>query len=169
MPQRESLFDDSDEDFDDVTSDQEEPLDLASRDRRLVTQPYDLSLSTLVDDIKKERLLLNIEYQRQYVWDKAKASRLIESFLLNIPVPVCYFAENEDGAYEVIDGLQRITTVCEFLNDGFPLKGIPVLSELEGKTFSELGLREQRRLSGPHYSMHCDHRGFGSRHQVRRI
>jgi len=149
MPQDESLFDDElDDGIDDVTREQEEPLNLSSRDRRLVTQPYDLSLSTLVDDVKKERLLLKIEYQRQYVWDRAKASRLIESFLLNIPVPVCYFAENEDGAYEVIDGLQRITAICDFFNDGFPLKGIPVLSELDGKVFSELDLRDQRRLAG---------------------
>ncbi|MEU0275354.1 DUF262 domain-containing protein [Streptomyces sp. NPDC006307] len=146
MTEEQTLFDD--ESSEDVTKDQEEPLYLANRERRLVTQPYDLSLSTLVDDIKKDRLLLNIEYQRQYVWDRAKASRLIESLLLNIPVPVCYFAENEDGAYEVIDGLQRITTISNYLEGKFELKGIPVLSELEGKFFSELSQRDQRRLSG---------------------
>ncbi|MFG2182691.1 DUF262 domain-containing protein [Streptomyces abikoensis] len=140
------MFDD--EPSEDVTQDQEEPLNLENRERRLVTQPYDLSLSTLVDDIKRDRLLLNIEYQRQYVWDRAKASRLIESLLLNIPVPVCYFAENEDGAYEVIDGLQRITTISDYLEGKFELKGIPVLSELEGKFFSDLSQRDQRRLSG---------------------
>ncbi|MFF2144449.1 DUF262 domain-containing protein [Kitasatospora sp. NPDC058190] len=149
MTQSETLFDDeSGEESEDTTSEQREPLNLADRERRLVTQPYDLSLSTLVDDIKKDRLLLSIEYQRQYVWDNAKASRLIESLLLNIPVPVCYFAENEEGAYEVIDGLQRITTISNYLENGFALKGIPVLSELEGKTFSELSMRDQRRLSG---------------------
>ncbi|MBB6346797.1 hypothetical protein FHU36_003306 [Nonomuraea muscovyensis] len=146
MAEENTLFDD--ESSEEVTQDQEEPLNLEHRERRLVTQPYDLSLSTLVDDIKKERLLLNIEYQRQYVWDRAKASRLIESLLLNIPVPVCYFAENEDGAYEVIDGLQRITTISDYLEGKFELKGIPVLSELEGKFFSDLTLRDQRRLSG---------------------
>ncbi|SDM31641.1 DUF262 domain-containing protein [Allokutzneria albata] len=140
------LFDD--QGSEEVTSEQEEPLNLENRERRLVTQPYDLSLGTLVDDIKKDRLLLNIEYQRQYVWDRAKASRLIESLLLNIPVPVCYFAENEEGAYEVIDGLQRITTISDYLEGKFELKGIPVLSELEGKFFSDLSQRDQRRLSG---------------------
>ncbi|MFE2479816.1 DUF262 domain-containing protein [Streptomyces sp. NPDC059389] len=142
----EGLFDE--ETLEDLTKDQEEPLSLGNRERRLVTQPYDLSLSTLVDDIKKDRLLLNIEYQRQYVWDRAKASRLIESLLLNIPVPVCYFAENEDGAYEVIDGLQRITTISNYLEGKFELKGIPVLSELEGSFFADLSQRDQRRLSG---------------------
>lgn len=146
MTEEQTLFDD--EAPDDVTKDQEEPLNLQHRERRLVTQPYDLSVGTLVDDIKRGHLLLNIEYQRQYVWDRAKASRLIESLLLNIPVPVCYFAENEDGAYEVIDGLQRITTISQYLEGDFELKGIPVLSELEGKFFSDLSQRDQRRLSG---------------------
>ncbi|MEG8281134.1 DUF262 domain-containing protein [Streptomyces sp. AHA2] len=146
MTEDQTLFDDDVEE--DVTVDQREPLNLGNRERRLVTQPYDLSVGTLVDDIKKDRLLLNIEYQRQYVWDRAKASRLIESLLLNIPVPVCYFAENEDGAYEVIDGLQRITTISNYLEGKFELKGIPVLSELEGKFFSDLTVRDQRRLSG---------------------
>ncbi|MFJ7136984.1 DUF262 domain-containing protein [Streptomyces fungicidicus] len=144
----EDVIHDQEDPSEDVTHEQEEPLNFDRRERRLVTQPYDLSLSTLVDDIKKGRLLLNIEYQRQYVWDRAKASRLIESLLLNIPVPVCYFAENEDGAYEVIDGLQRITTISNYLEGKFELKGIPVLSELEGSYFSDLSQRDQRRLSG---------------------
>ena len=53
-------------------------------------------------------LLIEVPYQREYVWDDSKASRLIESLLLNVPIPVCYFAENEDGSWEVIDGLQRV-------------------------------------------------------------
>ncbi|MFF1963365.1 DUF262 domain-containing protein [Streptomyces sp. NPDC058232] len=138
------LFDD---DEGDVTSEQADPLVVPLEERRLVTQPYDLSLATLVDDIQRERLLLSIEYQRKYVWDRSKGSRLIESFLLNIPVPVCYFAENEDGSYEVIDGLQRIQTIKDFLDDEFALRGVSVVSEFEGLRYSELPLREQRRLS----------------------
>lgn len=142
--QEETLFgeDIDDEDVDD----QLDPLEISQAERRLVTQPYDLSLATLVDDIERDRLLLNIEYQRKYVWDRAKASRLIESFLINIPVPVCYFAENEDGTYEVIDGLQRITTIKMFLKDKFPLRGVSVLTELEGLHFSEMSPKDQRRL-----------------------
>ena len=78
-----------------------EPLDLTGDERRLVTQPYDLSVSSLVDDIDAGRLLLRMDYQRSYIWDDAKASRLIESLLLNVPIPVCYFAENEDGGLEI--------------------------------------------------------------------
>ena len=129
-----------------TTSDQSEPLDLSGDERKLVTQPYDMGVKSLRDDIASRRLKLTVEYQRKFVWDQAKSSRLIESLLLNVPIPVCYFSEDEDGSYEVIDGLQRLTTIDRFLADGFALKGVPVLKELEGKKFSELNPRDQRRL-----------------------
>ncbi|MGI5514644.1 DUF262 domain-containing protein [Streptomyces sp. CA-106131] len=143
QPDQDALFEGEEGD---VTADQGEALVVPIEERRLVTQPYDLSLTTLVDDIHRQRLLLSIEYQRKYVWDRSKASRLIESFLLNIPVPVCYFAENEDGSYEVIDGLQRIQTVNDFLTGKFSLRGVSVVSEFEGMYFDDLPLKEQRRL-----------------------
>lgn len=125
---------------------QEEPLNLAVDDRKLVTQPYDLAVKGLSQDIESDRIKLKIEYQRKYVWDSGKASRLIESLLLNIPIPVCYFAEDEDGAYEVIDGLQRLTTISRYLDNKFALTGLSVLKELNGKRFDQLEPREMRRL-----------------------
>lgn len=61
----------------DSAKDQAEPLDLSSGERKLVTQPYDLSVKGISDDIRRGRLNLAIEYQRKYVWDQSKASRLI--------------------------------------------------------------------------------------------
>jgi hypothetical protein len=130
----------------DTARDQFEPLDLTAEDRKLVTQPYDLGVKSISDDIGSGRLQLGVQYQRKFVWDSAKSSRLIESLLLNVPIPVCYFAENEDGSYEVIDGLQRLTVINRFLLGEFPLSGISVLKELEGKYFSDLAPRDQRRL-----------------------
>ncbi|AEK46601.1 hypothetical protein RAM_40670 [Amycolatopsis mediterranei S699] len=121
-------------------------MDLSTDDRKLVTQPYDLGVKGISDDIARGRLKLAIEYQRKYVWDQSKASRLIESLLLNVPIPVCYFAEDEDGSYEVIDGLQRLTTISRFLKNKFSLSGISVLKELEGKFYDDLAPRDQRRL-----------------------
>jgi hypothetical protein len=129
-----------------------EPLDLTGDERRLVTQPYDLSVSSLADDIDAGRLLLRMEYQRSYVWDDAKASRLIESLLLNVPIPVCYFAENEDGTLEVVDGQQRLQSIWRFISPNVPvadrlvLRGATVLSELNGSTFDRLSQRDQRRI-----------------------
>lgn len=130
----------------DSAREQQEPLDLSSDERKLVTQPYDLGVRNLSDDIKRGRLRLNVEYQRKYVWDSGKASRLIESLLLNVPIPVCYFAEDDDGSYEVIDGLQRLTTIDRYLKGDFGLSGISVLKELSGKRFEHLATKDQRRL-----------------------
>jgi hypothetical protein len=130
----------------------DEPLDLTGDERRLVTQPYDFSVSSLVDDIDAGRLLLRMEYQRSYVWDDAKASRLIESLLLNVPIPVCYFAENEDGTLEVVDGQQRLQSIWRFISDYVPpeelltLRGTTVLEELNGLQFAQLAQRDQRRI-----------------------
>lgn len=128
---------------------EEEPsaLDVTSGERKLVTQPYDFSVGQLAADVKSNKILLiDVPYQREYVWDDAKASRLIESLLLNVPIPVCYFAENEDGTWEVIDGLQRAQSIVRFVGGDLRLKGLLVLSELNGRLFEELPARDQRRL-----------------------
>lgn len=139
------LTDDTGE-YTEPAGEQGEPLNVAVDDRKLVTQPYDLAVKGLSQDIETDRIRLSIEYQRKYVWDTGKASRLIESLLLNIPIPVCYFAEDENGAYEVIDGLQRLTTISRYLDNKLRLTGLSVLTELNGKRFDELEPRDMRRL-----------------------
>jgi hypothetical protein len=124
-----------------------EPLDLTLGERKLVTQPYDFSVGQLLTDVQQSKILLiDVPYQREYVWDEAKASRLIESLLLNVPIPVCYFAENHDGTWEVIDGLQRTHSIVRFLNNDLTLRGLSVLTELNGARFTELPGRDQRRI-----------------------
>ena len=89
-----------------------------------------------------KKLILDPDFQRKYKWDKdgwSRASKFIESCLMRIPLPSCYFAENSDRAHLVIDGVQRITTVMRFMDDEFALEGLSVLKELEGKKFSEIG------------------------------
>ncbi|MEL7800079.1 DUF262 domain-containing protein [Sulfitobacter pontiacus] len=88
------------------------------------------------------KLVLDPDFQRKFKWDKegwVRSSKFIESCLMRIPLPSCYFAEMDDGRQLVIDGVQRITTICRFMDDEFALTGLETLSELNGKTFSELG------------------------------
>lgn len=125
--------------------DYEESLETSTRERRLVTQSYDLSINTLVEQWHDKSLTLP-EIQRQYVWDNARASRLIESLLLNVPIPVVYFAETEDLKFLVIDGHQRILSVVRFLSNQFALSGIRVLGELNRKRFQQLSERDQRQI-----------------------
>lgn len=79
---------------------------------------------------------LNPEFQRNFVWDNTRKSLLIESILLGIPIPVLYFAENKTGEYHVVDGMQRLTTIKQFLNNEFPLKNLEYLKECEGMYYS---------------------------------
>jgi len=106
--------------------------------------PIDYPFETLVQraNTNPPKLILNPEFQRKYKWDKdgnERASKFIESCLMRIPLPACYFAENENGNHDVIDGVQRITTIKKFFNDEFSLEGLTVFKELEGRKFSELG------------------------------
>lgn len=106
--------------------------------------PIDYPFETLINRANSNppRLILNPDFQRKYKWDKdgfERASRFIESCLMRIPLPACYFAENEKGNHYVIDGVQRITTIKKFFNNEFKLEGLTVFKDLEGLTFSELG------------------------------
>lgn len=113
-------------------------------DKTLNLYPIDYPFETLSARIRASppKLRLDPEFQRKYKWDKdgwERASRFIESCLMRIPLPACYFAENEDGSHLVIDGVQRLTTIEKFFNDEFALEGMTAFSELEGKKFSALG------------------------------
>lgn len=116
----------------------------SSQEKMLSLYPLDYPFETLVSRInsKPAKLKLDPDFQRKYKWDKdgwGRSSKFIESCLMRIPLPSCYFAEDEDGTHMVIDGLQRLTTINRFFNDEFALEGLTTFKELEGKKFSELG------------------------------
>lgn len=109
--------------------------------KTLSLYPIDYPFETLVDRVEKNKLILNPDFQRVYKWDKdgnERSSKFIESCLMRIPLPACYFAEDESNNHLVIDGVQRITTIKRFFNDEFALEGLTIFSELNGKKFSDL-------------------------------
>ncbi|MFO7566276.1 MAG: DUF262 domain-containing protein [Enhygromyxa sp.] len=85
------------------------------------------------------------EYQRKFVWDDEKKSLLIESIILGLPIPFIFVAD-VDGDLEIVDGTQRIRTLCSFKENKFALKGLEVLSELNGFKYSDIPPAEQKRL-----------------------
>lgn len=125
--------------------DNDEPDDFPPADRIIHTQGYDLSINTLKEQWDEKTLLLP-SFQREYVWDNPKASRLIESLLLNIPIPVLYFAETAEANYEIVDGHQRVYSIVRYLDNQFPLSGLRISQEFKGKRFHQLPTREQRFL-----------------------
>jgi len=120
--------------------------------RRILAQPYDYSVQDIVDKIESGDIDLKPDYQRNYVWgtnddEQNKCSRLIESLLLNIPIPVIYFAEQaETLKYEVIDGQQRLRTFQRFLNDDFPLRNLQLRDDVNNKKYSELSQRDRDEI-----------------------
>ncbi|QNK46565.1 DUF262 domain-containing protein [Brevibacterium sp. PAMC23299] len=84
--------------------------------------------------------VLSPEYQRRRVWDDKRKSKLIESFIINVPIPPIFLYEYEYSEYEIMDGLQRITTVLDFFENKFELQGLEVWKELNGFDFSQLPL-----------------------------
>ncbi|HFP9403729.1 TPA: DUF262 domain-containing protein [Raoultella planticola] len=87
------------------------------------------------------------KYQRRHRWDIKKRSQLIESFLMNIPVPPIFLYENDYNQYEIMDGKQRIDTLRSFMNNEFALRGLEFWSELDGKRYKDLPLIIQRGLA----------------------
>jgi Protein of unknown function DUF262 len=113
-------------------------------DKTLNLYPIDYPFETLVSRISSDipKTILDPDFQRKYKWDKGgweRASKFIESCLMRIPLPSCYFAEDENGRHLVIDGVQRLTTIKRFFDDEFALEGLTVFKELEGKKFSQIG------------------------------
>jgi hypothetical protein len=125
--------------------DHDEPVDYPRSERTIHTQGYDLSLNTLKEQWDDGTLVLP-DFQREYVWDTAKASRLVESLLLNIPIPPIFLAETESAQYEIVDGHQRVYSIVRFLDNQFALTGLRISSEFKGLRFHKLPDREQRFL-----------------------
>ena len=115
---------------------------------RMVYQTNNFFLPQIKDLIDKG-LVLNLrpEYQRRLRWTRPQKSRLIESLLLNIPVPPIFLYESDEAKYEVMDGQQRLNSVREFFSGDFSLSGLPVLKPLNGLRYSTLSPRIKRTLS----------------------
>jgi len=95
--------------------------------------------------IEKGSFVMDPDFQRDFIWDGDKQSKLIESVLMRIPLPVFYLAENEEGHMVVVDGLQRLSTFQQFVHKGFKLK-LPKQKELDGKKFDDLSAKLQNRI-----------------------
>ena len=119
-----------------------------SEDRPVITSTKDWTVSALRDKYEKGKLSLQPKYQREYVWELKPElpSRLIESILLNIPVPPIYFAEMPTGNLEVIDGQQRLTTLIRYIRNEFRLQKLSRLSRLNNLYYKDLADEYQERI-----------------------
>jgi hypothetical protein len=125
---------------------EESVLDIPANQRRLITSTLDFSVSTIADYLDNGVIRIP-EYQRRYIWTGAKPSRLIESLVIQCPIPVIYLNRAADETLEVIDGNQRFTTIRRFLANEFTLKGLTAFPELVGSDYSSLDPRIKRHIA----------------------
>ena len=113
----------------------------------LVLQSSDLSLETIAQMVDSGAIDVSPHYQRRERWKHAAQAELIESFLLNVPVPPVYLAEDDFGTYSVIDGKQRITAIHDFLRNQYALVKLNRFPEVNGLKFDELPKSLRNALS----------------------
>ena len=126
-------------------------IDLSNQ-RKISKNISDPEIQGLYDRYKKGRLDVQPDFQRQFVWDTKKSSQLIESALLDVPLPVLYFSQEEDGKVSVIDGQQRLTAFFSFIDGKFPddkvfrLTGLKVFKEFNKKSYADLPDKYQEKV-----------------------
>ena len=131
----------------------EEPEPWDPEKIRIHTKHY--SLRQVVDMITEGDIDLAPDFQRQYVWKAWQRSGLIESLLLGIPLPSFYFNEDGTGRLQVVDGVQRLTTIFRYMTDPtFKLGDVTYLHDLEGQGFGDLASLFRRRLSSAQFVAH---------------
>ncbi len=133
------------------------------RSKKVKTKSLDISFNELLDMYNNKELIIDPEYQRMFRWSEEKQSMLIESLILEMPLPPVFVVEAEDGNYELIDGLQRISTYLHFryndiidelreefcgkrLTSALTLTGCDIVQELNGFTFDDLPRAIQLKL-----------------------
>jgi uncharacterized protein with ParB-like and HNH nuclease domain len=138
--------------FEEIEDESKEEIKLDEDKRTVLTKSSDPEITSLYEKWKRGRLVLQHEFQRKFVWDRKKASRLIESALLSVPLPLFYLAENIDGREYVVDGQQRLTSFFSFIDgklpygDDFKLTDMKVFKELNKKGYADLDEAMQEKI-----------------------
>ena len=127
------------------TGEDEKPLDSDYPIDRVLIRNENRTVYDVLNRIRQDRYIMDPDFQRDFVWDESKQSKLIESVLMRIPLPVFYLAEDEEGRMVVVDGLQRLSTFRRFIEGGSRLR-LGERADLNGKRFKDLPPRLQNRI-----------------------
>ena len=137
----------------DQSAEAEEPEGLESKGAPWGDYPLDEMLirndhrtvSDVLRRIEQCRYVMNPDFQRDFIWNEDKQSKLIESVIMRIPLPVFYMAEDSEGRMVVVDGLQRLSTFKRFIDGELDLR-LPDRPDLHGKRFGDLHARFRNRV-----------------------
>jgi hypothetical protein len=119
---------------------------LDKKQRELLTSTIDYNLESLSQLINNRVIDLAPKYQRRFRWDESRKSKLIESFLMNVPVPPIFLNEDDFGKYSVIDGKQRLSSINDFISGKLALSNLTVFKDLNGRNFFDLPIEFQNSL-----------------------
>jgi uncharacterized protein with ParB-like and HNH nuclease domain len=128
--------------------------------RTLSTDSYEMSVGELINVYRDGELIVNPEFQRLFRWNITQKSHLVESLLIGVPLPSIFVFELGDGKWELIDGLQRVSTILEFAG---------ILVNAEGKLYPPSileGTRYLPSLEGVSWDGDKKNKGIGSAHQI---
>lgn len=115
-------------------------VEVPKEKRYLNTASYDYSVQFLVDLMSGDqpKIILAVPFQRNFIWKDDRASQLVESVIMNVPIPPLYFAEEESGRWLVIDGLQRLNSLLKYFQNEYSLKDLEIIKELEGLKYKDI-------------------------------
>src|ERR1700722_9480413 len=119
-------------------------LAIPPEQRRLHTETYDYSIATITDYLRSGHVFVP-RFQRGYVWSEPQASRLIESLIIQCPIPVIYLSQEPDERLSVIDGNQRLQSILRYLDNRFELRGLTAYPELEGLRYFGMNILDTPR------------------------
>ena len=111
----------------------------------LLIRSENRTIHDVIRRIDQEIFIMDPDFQRDFIWTETKQSKLVESVIMRIPLPVFYMAENEDGRMIVVDGLQRLSTFHRFIKGKLALR-LPDRLELDGKRFDDLSPKILNRV-----------------------
>ena len=128
----------------DTPEDQDEgtlyPYDPTKEDIDIREDPQ--TVFELIRKFNQGKIIIDPDFQRNVVWKHEQKSQFIESIILNYPLPPWYVNQTVEGKYIVVDGLQRTSSLYDFVNDKFELKGLKALTHLNTYRFSDLAALE---------------------------
>lgn len=120
----------------------------------LQTDRLDMSFGEIMSMYEKEEIIINPDFQRLYRWDEYQKTRFMESIIIGIPIPPIFVAEDDNGRWELVDGLQRLSTVLSFFGilrtlpekNNWSLGSGDLISEIDGHSISDLPLKIQLNI-----------------------
>jgi hypothetical protein len=98
-----------------METDQQLLIEIEQKRTEFKSESYPMSIGELVNLYEKKEIIINPDFQRFFRWTDTQKTRLIESLLLGIPVPSIFVFQREDGIWELVDGLQRVSTLLQFM------------------------------------------------------